>query len=648
MRRRLPCTLLLLTLAAYGCDSPGTLDAGPTADAAPRDAGDAPCERDLDCSDDRFCNGAERCLPGDATADARGCVASSSPCLESQTCDDATRRCVTECASNGDADGDGHLAIECGGDDCDDSDGERFPGNTEICDDQDHDCDDRTLAGPNGDVDGDGYVSSACCVPDPFGAGPPICGRDCDDNASGVNPGTPESCNGVDDDCSGEADEGLLSVFYPDDDNDLFGRDEGAMSACARPQGFSVVGGDCDDGDRTVNPARIETCDGVDEDCDGDVDEEPDDLGTDDHCTACGELCSFGCTPGVGCATVSAVAVGTTSFGVASLDDGRFYGWGANPWGAFGRPIPTQSTAPIESGQFLPRFDSLFAGGGHVCSGGRCWGSNDHGQLGAGNASPSEAPSTSALLPLNGSVRASCGGQSHSCWQTEDRGTREFILFCAGANDSAQLGVAGAGDRTTPVEVAANGEALACGSGHTCATSRTGTYCWGANAFGQTGQALSETTPTPTFIDLQGGQIVAGADFTCLLANDSSGVWCWGHEVILAGAPGLPICLTEFDDQGQIDNEFRCSSSPIQIPSTTDAVQLTGGRNHVCVLRTSGEVACWGGGAAVTPTAIGGLDAVDEIHAGGGRTCALSHGRTRISCWGASQLTAQLLPPRLN
>ncbi|HJL14427.1 MAG TPA: putative metal-binding motif-containing protein [Sandaracinaceae bacterium LLY-WYZ-13_1] len=159
------------------------------------------CARDQDCADDDFCTD-HRCMPGATGADARGCVAVDGPCSEGETCSSDEMRCIPVDCTDPDRDGDGHDAVACGGDDCDDDDPLRYPGNEEVCDadGRDEDCVDTTFAGAEGDTDGDGFVSDECCNAD-------ACGGDCDDEDALVHPDASESCNGVDDDCSGSEDD---------------------------------------------------------------------------------------------------------------------------------------------------------------------------------------------------------------------------------------------------------------------------------------------------------------------------------------------------------------------------------------------------------------------------------------------------------
>jgi hypothetical protein len=89
----------------------------------------------------------------------------------------------------------------------------------------------------------------------------------------------PERCNGADDDCDGEADEGLMRRLYQDGDGDRWGTAIATVETCepALP-GFVEGFGDCDDGDAAVHPDAPEICNGEDDDCDGTPDDDAGDF----------------------------------------------------------------------------------------------------------------------------------------------------------------------------------------------------------------------------------------------------------------------------------------------------------------------------------------------------------------------------------
>ena len=230
-----------------------------TAEMPGPDGGDASvprCVADDECGID-FCDGEQRCIPEAEEADARGCVTIAEACDENEICDAVMRRCVRTCPGPRDRDGDGVDSIECGGDDCDDDDPTRFPGNAEVCDPAavDEDCDATTFG--DRDVDRDGQIDSACCN---RGAdGELRCGEDCDDSRANVSRLAVEVCDGIDNDC-----DPTTFAVGEDDDGDGY-----ADVTCG--------GDDCDDECASCRPeGGDELCDGRDQDCDGSVDEELD------------------------------------------------------------------------------------------------------------------------------------------------------------------------------------------------------------------------------------------------------------------------------------------------------------------------------------------------------------------------------------
>jgi large repetitive protein len=173
--------------------------------------------------------------------------------------------------------------------DCDDTRSSIHPGAAERCNEHDDDCDgtvdedDAVDAVPwFADGDGDSYrdpsLQRLACMARPgwVREGAEI---DCDDDDVHVHPGAPERCNGLDDDCDGTVDgeqaQDVLT-WYLDADGDGFGDPLTTQLACAAPIGFIEPGAhaDCDDRDAAVHPSAQELCNGVDDDCDGVVDED--------------------------------------------------------------------------------------------------------------------------------------------------------------------------------------------------------------------------------------------------------------------------------------------------------------------------------------------------------------------------------------
>ena len=150
----------------------------------------------------------------------------------------------TGCTVYFDIDGDGYY----GDVDCDDDDATINPGAEDVCDGVDNDCDGEIDAGLSSDDDVDGHFATGSCA-EPA--------DDCDDTNPLIHGGADEICDGLDNDCDGEIDEGLST----DEDGDGHSTD----GSCIGPDD------DCDDTDATRYPGAEEICDGLDNDCDGDI-----------------------------------------------------------------------------------------------------------------------------------------------------------------------------------------------------------------------------------------------------------------------------------------------------------------------------------------------------------------------------------------
>jgi len=169
--------------------------------------------------------------------------------------------------------------------DCDDDNPFANPSAAEVCNQVDDDCDEEVDEGVqgncspfyfDGDDDGWGLADQSQCLCAPEGLFRAVKAGDCNDVVMTTHPFAPELCNGVDDDCDGTTDEeGATGCtqFYRDVDNDGVGRFGEVKCLCAASGQFrATVGGDCNDANVNVKPGAIESCNDIDDDCDGTID----------------------------------------------------------------------------------------------------------------------------------------------------------------------------------------------------------------------------------------------------------------------------------------------------------------------------------------------------------------------------------------
>lgn len=160
--------------------------------------------------------------------------------------------------------------------DCDDDNAKIGPDQAEVCDDDiDNNCDDIAVECDieGEDIDGDGH--------DYY--------KDCNEQDADIYPGADETCNSRDDNCNGQIDENLSNEarpMFPDVDGDSFGDNSligGVTIYGCTVAGYVMNNDDCDDLNSAIRPGAVDVCNGIDDDCDLAIDEDPNRLANRDR-----------------------------------------------------------------------------------------------------------------------------------------------------------------------------------------------------------------------------------------------------------------------------------------------------------------------------------------------------------------------------
>ncbi len=278
----------------------------------------------------------------------------------------------------------------------------------------------------------------------------------------------------------------------------------------------------------------------------------------------------------------------------AVLNDGSVSCWGQGGSGQLGDNSQTDALAPVSTQLgALGTSIQIAAGDAHSCAllangSIACWGDNARGQLGDGTTTQRLTP----VLVSGGTafVLVAANG-NHTC------GIRasDHAVLCWGEGRYGQLGDGSTGIHTalapSLVPGFSHATSLSLGQNHSCAVLSSGrVMCWGRGANGQLGQGTTSDKATPVavknydgsgMLDNAVGDAGGGRAHTCVRTLEGY-VFCWGDN-----------------SKRQVGDGTSNGSStrPTGVASLIDASEVVSYYDHVCALRTTGELVCWGDGA---------------------------------------------------
>lgn len=372
-----------------------------------------------------------------------------------------------------------------------------------------------------------------------------------------------------------------------------------------------------------------------------------------------------------------------------AVRDRRLVCWGWDADGQLGRGIALYRPTPAAV-TGVDDAVGVEAAGQHTClvRGAdrrlECFGGDDRGQLGNGDAGASSSPAPTGVS----GVIAVDSQEEHVCAATDEPG-----LYCWGRNGQGQLASTFSFMEPSPLAVTLDPSdeevvAVAAGGDHSCVLIRRGTdlgyRCWGANGFGELGTGSASgpvDTPTAWMVlppsgTFESGMLGAGDDFGCA-ARDGA-VSCWGRgnlgqlgggdtndqttptlnsvtgataldvgpDVVCAIVAGELVCWGR-NDEGALGPGSATVSSPRTEPGPSTLEGVAVGFDHVCVREASGGVQCRGAGGqgqlgdggfssrdAFAPVQYpSGAAVAVEVAAGEEHTCSV-HDDGTVFCWG--------------
>ena len=341
-----------------------------------------------------------------------------------------------------------------------------------------------------------------------------------------------------------------------------------------------------------------------------------------------------GAATGGGRARSASIALGA-DFGCA-LTLAGVKCWGENLLGQLGRGDNGAVGQVVAFGAAATPVDlgtghtarAITSGRAHTCvilddHGVKCWGANNHGQLGYGDTSGrgdwggelgDNLPEVD--LGTGRTALAVSAGGNHTCALLDDH-----TVKCWGANESGQAGVGTAtdvgdgpgemGDSLSPVDLAGKGALeIAAGTAHTCAVDdEFRLHCWGRGAEGQLGLGSTDATGdaggelgTLNRVSLPDYNVIgvsAGPANTCAVtahtwAPVTTQLFCWGSGS--TGVNGSGSAATLGDDAGET-----AALSPVDLGTQISVVSVDVAL-HACATTSDGygpdRLNCWGTGDA--------------------------------------------------